>query len=387
MFLSAGCQQLPISTGPASNEPVTVRGAQPALESSPTPGAFTATKTESPRASPVKAKVIPVAASSSPSDAGDALDSLFSDNPAGARADSETRSIFEPGFAGGLSLPIDQRPPVISIECTTDEPANADGAGGVFGSGADGDDPPFGYPDGVPVEQTDPPLSFMNDIRGLPSMLWNDAKSIVTWPNVVVLGAAAAGAVAIRDNLDHRVRDYTAESPLRWGEGSVVLRQFGEYSYQVPFLAGVYALGLWTENDRLHEFSVAAFSAYGLTAISTVAIKGVTDTTRPTTQFQNGHYGFPSYHAASTFTLAAVIEEYYGWQLGLPAYALSGLVGWSRIDQREHDLSDVFFGSVLGLVIGKTVAAAHLDRRANMKITPYYDAQNRTSGVSFEKRY
>jgi hypothetical protein len=222
---------------------------------------------------------------------------------------------------------------------------------------------------------------------GIPSMLWNDAKSIFTWPNAVVLGAAAGGAVAIRDNLDQRVRYETAEHTLRWGQGSVVLRQFGEYSYQVPVLAGVYALSLWTENDHLHEFSVAAFSAYGLTAISTVAIKGVTNTSRPTTQFENGHYGFPSYHAASSFCLAAVIEEYYGWQVGLPAYALAGLVGWSRIDQREHDLSDVLFGSVLGFVIGKTVAATHLDRRANMQITPYYDAQNRAAAVSLEKRF
>jgi membrane-associated phospholipid phosphatase len=218
-------------------------------------------------------------------------------------------------------------------------------------------------------------------------MLWNDAKAVIAWPNVVVLAAAAGGAVAIRDNLDKRVRNETAEHPLRWGQGSVTLRQFGEYSYQVPVLAGVYALGLWTECDHLHEFTVAAFSAYGLSAISTVAIKGVTDTSRPTTQFENGRYGFPSYHSASTFSIAACIEEYYGWQWGLPAYALAGLVGWSRIDQREHDLSDVFFGSVLGFVIGKSVAAAHLDRRANMKITPYYDAQNRAAAVSLEKRF
>ena len=260
-------------------------------------------------------------------------------------------------------------------------------SGGILDSGVDGDDPTFGFTEGQPVQQLEPRISFKDDMLGLPSMFWNDAKSIVTWPNVIVLGAAAGGAVAVRDNLDQRVRYETAEHPLRWGQGSVVLRQFGEYSYQVPVLAGVYALGLWTENDHLHEFSVAAFSAYGLTAISTVAIKGVTNTTRPTTQFENGHYGFPSYHAASTFSIAACIEEYYGWQVGLPAYALAGLVGWSRIDQREHDLSDVLFGSVLGFVIGKSVSAAHLDRRANMKITPYYDAQNRAAAVSLEKRF
>ncbi|MBI2784301.1 MAG: phosphatase PAP2 family protein [Gammaproteobacteria bacterium] len=166
-----------------------------------------------------------------------------------------------------------------------------------------------------------------------------------------------------------------------------MLRQFGEFSYQVPVLAGVYAAGLWTQDETLHEFSLSALSAYGLTAVTTVTIKGITNTQRPTNEFQDGHYGFPSYHSASTFSIAACLEEYYGWKVGLPAYVLAGLVGWSRIDQREHDLSDVLFGAVLGVVIGKTVSAAHLDRQSDIKIAPYYDLRNQGTGISVEKRY
>lgn len=230
-------------------------------------------------------------------------------------------------------------------------------------------------------------ISSKDDALGLPSMLWNDTLSLFTWKNALVLGAAAGGAVAVRDNLDQPVRRETAEHPLRWGEGSKVLRQFGEYSYQVPVLAGVYGLSLWLEDERLHEFSKAVISAYAINAIATVAIKGVTNTQRPTDQFENGHYGFPSYHASSTFAIAAVADEYYGWPVGLPCYCLAGLVGWSRIDQREHDLSDVLFGSVLGFVIGKTIAAAHLERNASITVLPYYDPVYRASGVTFEKRF
>ncbi|HLJ11666.1 MAG TPA: phosphatase PAP2 family protein [Planctomycetaceae bacterium] len=230
-------------------------------------------------------------------------------------------------------------------------------------------------------------ISFKDDIWGIPSMLWNDNLSLFNWKNAIILGAAAGGSVAVRDNLDMRVRRETAEHSLRWGEGSVVLRQFGEYTVQVPVLAGVYGLSLWSGDDRLHEFSKAAISAYSLSAMYTVTIKGITNTQRPTNQFENGHYGFPSYHASSTFSLAAVVEQYYGWQAGVPAYVLAGLVGWSRIDQREHDLSDVLFGSVLGWVIGRTVAAAHLNQTPNLRITPFYDASNRTSGVSVDAKF
>jgi membrane-associated phospholipid phosphatase len=119
----------------------------------------------------------------------------------------------------------------------------------------------------------------------------------------------------------------------------------------------------------------------------TVAIKGITNTSRPTNQFEHGRYGFPSYHASSTFSLAAVVDEYYGWQWGVPAYVMAGLVGWSRIDQREHDLSDVLFGAVLGVVVGKTVAACHIERYSNLRVTPYVDPATRTSGVTVDTKF
>lgn len=382
MFLVSGCQELPKSTWP-----VTARGAQPEIETSPLYDAAQARKIRSPKTGSPSAQVDPITPSFDAYDAADDIDTLISESPVGSGSDSDASSLVWPGIAAGISSPIHSPYEGAPMDGSVQDPTTANGSGGIFDSRVDGDDPTFGEGEGFAVEQLEPRICFKDDIMGLPSMFWNDAKSIVTWPNAIVLGAAAAGAVWIRDDLDQKVRYETAEHPLRWGEGSVVLRQFGEYSYQVPVLAGIYGLSLWTQNDHLHEFSMAAFSAYGLTALSTVAIKGATNTTRPTAQFEYGHYGFPSYHAASTFSLAAVVDEYYGWQLGLPAYALAGLVGWSRIDQREHDLSDVLFGSVLGLVIGKSVAAAHLDRRANMKITPYYDAQNRAAAVSFEKRF
>jgi membrane-associated phospholipid phosphatase len=336
-------------------------------------------------------------AASFESAAGPDNDSSFLEiDPLGNRKHSETAPVLEPGFAGGLAsliepTAIDEDLEIGSRDRLTEDASLPNLADSCFDTGLDQDEHPYGYSEDSlwqqSLDEIAPCISFKDDIKELPWMLWNDGRSIVTWQNAVVLGAAAGGAVIIRDDLDQKVRYETAEHTLRWGQGSVVLRQFGEYAYQVPVLAGVYAVSLWTEADHLHEFSKAVLSAYGLTAFSTVAIKGVTNTSRPTTQFENGHYGFPSYHAASAFTIAAVVEEYYGWQVGLPVYVLAGLVGWSRIDQREHDLSDVLFGSVLGFVIGKSVACAHLERRANLKITPYYDTQNRAAAVLLEKRF
>jgi hypothetical protein len=231
------------------------------------------------------------------------------------------------------------------------------------------------------------PIGFRNDVRDLWPMLRDDACSVVTWKNAIILGVATGGAIAIRQDWDGQVRAETAEHPDRWGETSQVLRQFGEATWQVPVMFGVYGYSVWQQDEELHSFSKAAISAHALSALTTVAIKGIIDTQRPTTEFHDGRYGFPSYHTASTFALAATIEEYYGWKAGLPAYTLAGLVGWSRIDQREHDLSDVLFGAVLGYTIGKSVAAAHLERDFGVNVLPYYEPTSRTSGIMLDFRF
>jgi len=239
---------------------------------------------------------------------------------------------------------------------------------------------PLAAADSMPFRLEDDALQFF------PS-LWEDTMALGNWPNVIILGAAAGGALALREGADGEVRAYTAPHPVRWGDGSRVLRQFGEFTYQIPVIAGVYGWSLWTQDEQLHEFSRALVSAYTISSLTTMALKGITDTQRPTDRYENGRFGFPSFHASSTFAVAAVIDEYYGPWAALPAYALGGAVSWSRIDQREHDLSDVFFGATLGFVIGRTVAAAHVERFTGIRVLPYYDPSRRSAGIVVEKPF
>ena len=64
--------------------------------------------------------------------------------------------------------------------------------------------------------------------------------------------------------------------------------------------------------------------------------------------------------------------------------ALAGMIGWSRIDGQDHDLSDVVFGAALGWVIGKSVAKNNLCRDTRVKILPYLHPTEATSGVMFD---
>lgn len=237
------------------------------------------------------------------------------------------------------------------------------------------------------LAETNPRFTLGDDVRGLLPMLADDVKATVTWPNAIILGAAAGGAVAIRYHLDAEVRDNTAAHPQRWGRADDALRQFGQPEVQVPVIAAAYMYTLWAQDEETHDFMKALISGWGITSVTTVAIKGIADTPRPDPAAYGGQWGFPSYHTASTFAMAATIDEYYGWKAGLPAYAVAGLVGWSRIDQREHELSDVVFGAALGYVIGKSVAAAHHGRELGVKINPYYNPMMQSSGVILEKPF
>ena len=214
------------------------------------------------------------------------------------------------------------------------------------------------------------------DLRDYGPQLFEDSRGIVNWPNGLMLGAAAGAAIAMRQNLDGDVREWTARHPERWGEGTEALGKLGEAPYQVPAILAVYGYSLYQDDPELHSLTTSLISAYTIMGLTTVAIKGITDTERPTNDWNNGRYGFPSFHAASSFTVAAVLDEHYGPRAGVPLYVLAGMISWSRIDERDHDLSDVVFGAALGYVVGKSVANQHLGGDGRVRLLPYSHPEN-----------
>lgn len=223
-----------------------------------------------------------------------------------------------------------------------------------------------------------------DDFHDFWPMLWDDAKGVANWNNALILSAAAGASILIRQDLDGEVRKTTAAHPDRWGKGSMFLGHMGEVQYQVPVLLAVYGYSLHAQDCELHEFSSALISAYTITGLSTLAIKGVVNTDRPSDEWNNGEFGFPSFHTASSFAIAAVVDDYYGPEAGIPAYLTAGLIGWSRIDERDHDLSDVVFGAALGYVIGKSVAGKHRDGDSRVRLLPYVHPTDGSSGLMLE---
>ncbi len=231
------------------------------------------------------------------------------------------------------------------------------------------------------------PFSLHDDLANLRCDLWSDLESVWTFDNTAILLIAGGASFAIHDKLDDRVAANTRRHPNRWGKGSDALAAVGNPGHQFAAITGLYAYSLATQDVEAHELSRTLFDALALTGASTVLLKVATNTRAPNGQPDFAGGAFPSGHVSSSVAFAAVLDEYYGHRIGIPAYVLSGLVAWERIDDREHDLSDVVFGAALGYVIGRTVASRHHASFCGMEVQSFIDPESGCTGIGLERRY
>ena len=107
-----------------------------------------------------------------------------------------------------------------------------------------------------------------------------------------------------------------------------------------------------TEDFKQHEVSKKLTQALAVNGVTTLLLKASANTRGP----DGDRLAWPSGHSSSAFTVAAVINEYYGPLAGIPSLVLAGFIGYQRIDSRRHDFSDVIFGGMLGYIIGSSIA-------------------------------
>src|SRR5204862_2741996 len=77
---------------------------------------------------------------------------------------------------------------------------------------------------------------------------------------------------------------------------------------------------------------------------------------------------FPSGHATTAFATASVLERHFGYRGAWPTMVAAAYVAGSRLADHQHFLSDVVFGSALGIATGWTVVGRH--GRENFTMVP-----------------
>jgi hypothetical protein len=174
---------------------------------------------------------------------------------------------------------------------------------------------------------------------------------------ILAIGGAAAGlAHPIDDDFNSHIQ----------GSGAVEkLFKPGKYLgygwVQAGAAVGTYVIGRsmpknpdGTPNKVAH-IGFDLLRANILTQALTYGVKHAVRRDRPTGECCS----FPSGHASVTFAAASVLERHFGYRSAWPTFLIAGYVAASRLHDDRHFVSDVLFGSALGIASGWTVVGRH----------------------------
>ncbi len=89
-------------------------------------------------------------------------------------------------------------------------------------------------------------------------------------------------------------------------------------------------------------------------------------------------HSFPSDSTAVAFSAASYLQIRYGWDYGIPAYALAAFVGYSRVESRQHHWGDVIAGAAIGWGASELTTV----RYNKFAITAYPGAQGSPLGLT-----
>ena len=237
---------------------------------------------------------------------------------------------------------------------------------------------------GCAVSSTEALTTIKNDLLQLPGDMWSDSKEMVSSNEnraILLIGGGASGYV--RWQHDDQIANHFESHTTFSRDFDITVGTAGNPATHFALAGAGYMYGLLNEQPQMKQVSSSLMEALALNGLMTIGLKLVAQDKVPNGEY----YGWPSGHTSSTVTLATVMNEYYGPWVGVPLYALSGLVMYERLDNGEHWASDVIFGAALGYVVGSTVAKRYKPEIFGMEVMPYIDPLSGSTGLALMKRF
>lgn len=223
----------------------------------------------------------------------------------------------------------------------------------------------FGQPD--PSQKPAQP-----EHTGLKALVFETLNDFKSWPQRqstwVFLGVGAGAALAVHpadDSLNAHLEGSTADKIFAPG------KYIGSFYTQAGVAVGLYVVGRYmmkpdegTHTNKVAHLGFDLLRTVFITEGITQGMKVIAQRDRPT----GACCSFPSGHASATFATASVIERHLGYRAAWPTYVIASYVAMSRLHDNVHFVSDVVFGSALGISTGWTVVGRH--GRTNFTMMP-----------------
>jgi membrane-associated phospholipid phosphatase len=207
-----------------------------------------------------------------------------------------------------------------------------------------------------------------------PEFRWRVEQSVSStprWPDWLNGGVAAGAALAGSALLDKPVDRF-----VKRHQDSSVMRAWGNVGRTMPIaLAGAAGAAIFFGDDRAQNMGVISLESVASAAAISLAAKHVVGRARPSEEVgscrctsNRNDSSFPSNHSVVAFAAVTPFAKEYDapWLYGLAAVSSMG-----RVAAREHWVSDVVGGSVVGYAIGTWLWRAQRDdTKSQFSIAP-----------------
>jgi len=222
------------------------------------------------------------------------------------------------------------------------------------------------------------------DLLEMPGELWHDSQELVKTPEYVAVLLVAGGASGyVRCEQDDGIARHFEGHHTFSRDFTIAAGTAGNPATHFILAGAGYLYGLAAEEPHTREVARTTIEALSLTGIITMAGKVIAQDHSP-----NGEsLAWPSGHTSSTVAFATMMHEYFGPWVGVPLFALSGLVMYERMETGEHWASDVIFGAAIGYTVAKTVADRYRPELFGMAVLPDIDAESGQTGIALAKQF
>jgi membrane-associated phospholipid phosphatase len=202
---------------------------------------------------------------------------------------------------------------------------------------------------------------------------YEDAKHVLTSPfhwnrrSLITFAILSTGTFGLI-HADEDVQDWVQERRNSTTDG--ISKWTDKYTKRTTGLTigGFYLGGMIFRNKKAKETALLSLESVALAEGITKGIKYLVGRTRPFGNKGASHFdplefpppssslSFPSGHATTAFALSSVIAEQYGnLPLTIALYGWATVVALARVNNNAHFVSDVFWGGVIGISVGKTI--------------------------------
>ena len=229
--------------------------------------------------------------------------------------------------------------------------------------------------------------SAKTDIAKWPSRVLEDSKdTFFRADNTTVLLLAGGASIGMHhSNADKNIAEHFEKHGVFNGFADESLNAIGHPTTHFATAGLWYVLSAENQDKLNTDRAFTMMTALSVTSLTTMGLKAIRDNETP----NDKEWAWPSGHTSSSFTVASVLDEFYGPKVGVPAYAMASLIAYRMMDTGDHWASDVVFGATLGYVVGHTVAGKHKNLEvAGFKVLPCATSHNGPIvGVTLMKQF